>query len=334
MKRVFYITTQYHGSNKQLESLANEMGDAYQVFSCAVSLRSRSVALRPFYIIIYKLCQLLRVNLGVFKKMFLHGFLECPKDDDIIIAKTAPCEFPAILMKAGSRAKLIFIGEPKRIKREMVDILISTPSTLADDPDIFLETLPVRYVSPHFTEAKNKLNISSVGLMLGGNANGYSYSEKDWISIAELARSFYEMGCEVYILTSPRTTKSAEQAIKQSLREIDNGKARIKFSFWSEGDVLSVEHVLKEIDFAIVTEDSASMLSEVISSKIPAAAVYPKGCSYNSLVTPLSAYHSKRGSIMRVDIDNMSCPAMYAWLSESFRPVERAWAEEWSGFWS
>lgn len=329
VKKAFYITTKYHGSNKQLESLANEMYPEYQPIPCSICLRSNSVVLRPFYWLIYLICHFFKVRLFFAKQLFLKGDVCFPGNQDVIIAKTAPCEFTSLLLKSGSGAKLVFMGQPKRIRRKDVDVLISTPSTPVDKADVFFDTLPVSFFSRNEACFFDRSRYFSVGFMIGGDARGYVYSESDWGAISSLVMEFCKNGNDVYIVTSPRTTEVVEHLLRKKIGDDE----RVNFCFWNAVKKVSVEEVLGKIDLAIVTEDSASMLSEVISSRIPTVSFRPSIYSYNSLVTPLAEYHESKETIIRVDSGDLNSSVIEEWCVRVFKPISKTWNQKWYDFW-
>lgn len=250
-------------------------------------------------------------------------------DMDVIIAKTPPFEYPAALLSAGTKAKVVFLGEPRYFSKKYFDIVVSTPSTFCSGADIVLETLPAKlYEELDFDGALVNKEISVWSLVLGGDAKGYSYDLSFFNSLCgEMARISEVLGVKWIISSSPRTSSMAE-------------KVMIEFSsmhpewiedcvIWGKGKRLSLSEIFKRSEMALITEDSASMISEAVNHRVKTVCIRPDVVKYNGLIAPLMTELEKKRRILRVSLSEMSRLSVQEIKDFNFQLLQESWIEAW-----
>lgn len=142
---VFILQSRHHGSNQQLAAIAKSIFPEHTVMRQRFELRSRSKLFRLFCRLLVRLKRStggIRPFAAVLSWLALrHGYVRVT-DRDVIIAKTPPFEYPAMILGAGTGARTVFLGAPRHFSTRDFDTVVSTPSTFCADADIVLETLP------------------------------------------------------------------------------------------------------------------------------------------------------------------------------------------------
>ncbi|MFC3153099.1 ELM1/GtrOC1 family putative glycosyltransferase [Litoribrevibacter euphylliae] len=333
--RVVVLLSKYHGSNQQLLAIAKHLNHG-KVVPIYCELRSRS---KVFYLL-YRFILWIREVSGLSPKLsnllirlVLRNSIQCHQSD-IVLAKTPPFEFPLHLLASGSGAKAYFVGNPKRITRDKYDCLISTPSTQISDAEIQLDMMPTSFTYEEFINTRNSLAVDSNCwcLLIGGNARGFSYSDVHWKELVDyVIDSCVSENIRWVISTSPRTGLEAEDYLKRRLTE--NSGFSGDLHLWSEGvseNRVSVISLLAQAHRVYVTEDSASMLSEAVNTRMPVISLRPKKSEFNSLTTPLVEYHASKNRSYRVEIEDLKTQAtsIESWEITAFSPIESCWSKK------
>ncbi|MDQ8209172.1 ELM1/GtrOC1 family putative glycosyltransferase [Coraliomargarita sp. SDUM461003] len=237
-------------------------------------------------------------------KCILKGDLPELTTDDVVIAKTAPFEFVSYLITAGTGAKILFVGHPKRLDVSCFDWIVATPSTPSSAANIKLELLPGSFTPEEFatTRVASDPTQCCYGFLVGGSSRGYPFCDSDWDALIDLISAIreYDDSAVWSISTSPRTDPYFEdqlKALRTARPELFSG-----VFLWNEGERANVLEVLQCSSLVFVTEDSASMLCEALSTGLPVLSLRPEASTFHSLSTPLSDFHEEKGRLMRFKI--------------------------------
>ena len=253
-----------------------------------------------------------------------------------VLAKTPKFEFPLALVGAASGVRTVFMGQPKRLTPGVFDVLVSTPSTPTDAADIRLEVLPGKIIYRVFREARKQLRDKernedghkyvTWSLLVGGNANGYDFGMADWKALVAMIKAQSERtGCRWLISTSPRTPQAVEQLLQD---ELSDSPYVAGLYLWNHGQKADLLDMLVRSDMVFVSEESASMVSEAINTRLPVVVFHPIQLPrYNSLVTDFVTYHARKGSICRLSSDALQNTFPECWANDGFAPVEECWHE-------
>jgi mitochondrial fission protein ELM1 len=118
---------------------------------------------------------------------------------------------------------------------------------------------------------QNQLQNKSFALLvMGGDGIGYSYKREEWQAMIKNFSEYCALNNSLPLfITSRRTPKEIEEEINQ------NYDTSFSVLFHSEQKRGSFSHLLYIAEHIFVTEDSSTMLSEVISSGKKAISIYP-----------------------------------------------------------
>lgn len=330
MRKIYVLESKYQGSNLQLHGLAQVIPGEYEVVPVQCMLRSR----KKFFYPLYHLTLFLKSHLpytwkfsSVITKLVLKSSCFSIECDSIIIAKTPPYEMPAALLSAGIPSKIIFIGEPRKVSRRYFHQIISTPSCVSEKADCFIDLMPVSFTYEQFRAAR-LLRVprqSAWCILLGGDARGYEYKEEDWLMMIDaLIRHAQLAGVRLIISSSPRTGKEAEQLFKTRLSAYP--ELAQEMVWWSAGDRKKTFDLMLDADLIVVTEDSASMVSEALNTRLPIVAICPSLSCRNSLTTDFVCFHNEKGRLLRLSIAEFFKCDIVQWLSSSWTPLDECWS--------
>lgn len=329
--KAFVLLSKHHGSNKQLLALASELVDPGNVCAIHCELRTR----RKLFYFIFKFLLWLKSKVSnegllsrAFKRLALSNSPSKITENDFIISKTPPFELPSLILKAGTGAKSIHIGSPKRMSRTAFDVLISSPSTPVENASIDLEILPTELTFEKFLAAKPSVNSDHPEywlLLVGGNAKGYNYNDFDWSQVLEqMSLVTKAHSVDWLVVTSPRSSEDVKKILKH---HVSSDKSVIKeLVIWGENDQ-SISELIARSSAAVVTEDSASMLCDVLNTRMPLLALCPSDVKFNSLVTPLVEHHSDQKHLLRQSINNCCLDSFYQWSQDEFIPITKCWTD-------
>lgn len=333
MSKIYILNSKFHGSNIQLRGLANVISEENEIVDLKCKLRSRKTFLFPFYRLVIKVKQHLsgRSPLSSFlTKLVLSDADLSIEDGSIIIAKRAPYEFPAAILAAGNSTRIVFIGKARRLPRRFFDKVISTPSTKAENEDCFLEIMPTAFTYRIFKEQRSACLPKTPYwcVLLGGKARGYDYNERDWATLADaLTEHAKKAKVQLVISSSPRTGTDAEKVIQKKVS--DNLELVRETIWWNRPskEKKGTFELMLGASLVLVTEDSASMISESLNTRLPVVAVHPEATSYNSLTDGLVKYHSRKKSLLRVPISNLKQLDIVQWTRTEWNPIKECWSE-------
>lgn len=328
--RFFILNSKYLGSNRQLFALAECLNPSSPPCPLNSHLRSRSPFLHPMLRLAVSLRQKLSGHSRL-SRFLLFFFLkgDRPRLDsrDILIVKTPPFEYPAILLAAGTNARILFVGNPKRVNPKYFTWILSTPSTPCSHANIVLETLPTSFTFKQFCQESKYINQENKWcLLIGGDSRGIQYSVADWeVLLQKIILAAERSGIRWSVSTSPRTN-----AIFESMLE----KARLRrpdvfddICLWNRGERADLVKIVSGCRFFVVTEDSASMLCDAVNSRCPVVSLRPGNGGVSPLGTPLATYHSARKRVLRLNIPEFDDFKIRAWASKSHKSIDRCWTE-------
>lgn len=330
--KVYILESRHHGSNQQLEVIAKNIFSGHETVSKRFELRSRSKLFRVLCTVLIRLKRFAGGSGGVSRTLswlaLRNGFVAVT-DQDILIAKTPPFEYPLALLAAGTRAKTVFLGTPKHFSPADFDIVVSTPSTHCACADIVLETLPTetQISFPEIGEEDGAMR-PVWALVIGGDAKGYCYSAAFYRHLLTAMKKISAvLGVRWIVSTSPRTPAVAESDIAAFVK--DNPDLVEKSVLWGKGERMQLHDIYARSEAALVTEDSASMVSAAVNQKLRTVCVRPDDAGFNSLVTPLLESLEKKRRILRVDMSSLVGDDPKNLVDFEFYPLRENWVDSW-----
>lgn len=191
-----------------------------------------------------------------------------------------------------SDVALQLVNSP-RFAYEPRSALTLVPSTI--DPD----RLPPRRVLATVADLAG----ARASLMIGGNAHTHRYRTSDWTALVEFVRQSAEtLGLRWQVSTSRRSPAMLRPAFEQLARA---GTIDAFIDYGSAG--AGSADALYGADVVVVTEDSASMVSEGIAARRPLILLRPARTEKSEIITAFAA----RRELAVLPIAGLS-PAVFA----------------------
>lgn len=168
---------------------------------------------------------------------------------------TVVCMRPSLLRPSDFDLVVAPRHDARRCRGDNVLYTMGATSNISD-AFIFAEGVALRSV------VKEELR-HPVGLLVGGNS-AINYITRDMaVELAsEMLLACEEIGCDLLATTSRRTPPDAEKAISDELAEHDRCKYLL---LASRDDFNPVPGIIGVCDVVVVTEDTVSMVSEIIT---------------------------------------------------------------------
>jgi hypothetical protein len=273
-KRVLIISDGIPGHVNQSRGIVTLLKKKYKIFTSEVELESKIYFLRSLIQIIARtLCKNLNTySAGIIINLYKKIQLE---DYDLIVAaggKTAPI---VAAIKHNSNIPAVQLGSPRgSIHASLFNALVTVEKYFNHHANVVTDITPNLY-SPEICSlaAKNKNLSDHILFLIGGQGIGYSYSAWEWESLILNILSINEKTrTPISIVTSRRTDPLVEKKLETQLSEINT-----RYSAWfHKGDKnFNLDALFGSAKKIFVTEDSAMMISESISSGKPVSTLYP-----------------------------------------------------------
>ena len=192
-------------------------------------------------------------------------------DFDLIIAAGGNTSFIAAALSKKYNIPCIQIGSLRGLNSTYFTAHITVEPKDNSSSNIVTLLAPNKY-KPNLE--RNKMSKNKALFLLGGNGAGYTYAMNDWKELEKNIKYFESTtGIKPLIVTSRRTNKLHEDYLyKEMFAYCD--PASVWFHRGGENTDLNI--LFNNSDFIFVTEDSAMMITESISSGLPVSTLSPK----------------------------------------------------------
>ena len=192
------------------------------------------------------------------------------EDFDLLISSGGNTIYHSAALSNLFKIKNIHVGSIKDINLANFEAHITTDAVLNSPNNIVTDLAPTRF-KPDVKE-KSKSNKSL--FLLGGNGAGYLYDESDWKNLINNIKDFVRTkNISPIIVTSRRTNKIHESLIFNEINTISDVAS---VWFQKTGENADLNSIFRMVDAIYVSEDSATMTTEAISSGLPVFTLYPK----------------------------------------------------------
>ena len=195
---------------------------------------------------------------------------------DLIIAaggKTAPY---SAAIKVLNNIPVIQLGSPRGLHSSLFNALVTVERYYEDASNIIASITPNLYSPEICSKAATEKKLPEHLLFLiGGEGIGYAYKDHEWTSLMASIRNLYNKTLlPITIVTSRRSDPKVENILQEGLTGIP-----LQHSAWfHQGDKnFNLAALLGSAKNVFVTEDSAMMISESISSGKPVTTLFPSG---------------------------------------------------------
>ena len=255
----------FNQSKGVVNLISEDIDLEYTVFSSKLKLHFLRSPLKLYQKFLAK--NLNKTNAKKIIKIFQYVDLE---DFDLLISSGGNTIYHSAALSNLFKIKNIHIGSIKDINLTNFEAHITTEAIINSPNNIVSDLAPTRF-KPDVKE-KSKSNKSL--FLLGGNGAGYLYDESDWKNLINNIKDFVETkNISPIIVTSRRTNKIHESLIFDEINTISDN-ASVWFHKTRENADLN--SIFRMVDAIYVSEDSATMTTEAISSGLPVFTLYPK----------------------------------------------------------
>ena len=255
----------FNQSKGVVNLISEDIDLKYTVFSSKLKLHFLRSPLKLYQKFLAK--NFNKTNAKKIIKIFQYVDLE---DFDLLISSGGNTIYHSAALSNLFKIKNIHIGSIKDINLANFEAHITTDAVLNSPNNIVTDLAPTRF-KPDVKE-KSKSNKSL--FLLGGNGAGYLYDESDWKNLINNIKDFVRTkNISPIIVTSRRTNKIHESLI---FNEINTISDIASVWFHKTGDNADLNSIFRMVDVIYVSEDSATMTTEAISSGLPVFTLYPK----------------------------------------------------------
>lgn len=275
MKKVLIISDQIPGHFNQSIGICSLLNENIGVNYAIIEMHWRIHVLRFLFRIFSRmLCKNLtnfnsKLIVSFFKKIDVSGY-------DLLIASGGNTFFINAALSKLHGIPNIQLGSPRGIKSELFNAHLTAERYSNSKNNIVYDVTPNKY-SPKACISNNDIE-KKILLLFGGNGMGYEYSDRDVKNITETMNSLTEKNKkELICVTSRRSKENHENILRQNL----NNLSKRSIWFYRGGENADLRDLFSLSDFIFVTEDSAMMISESISSGKIVTTLFPE-----KVVTP------------------------------------------------
>ena len=273
MKNIIIISDGIPGHVNQSKGVAVLLAQSYPVNIELHEMTFKISFLRALFTIIAKLLlkRPNRTSAKIVSLFYSHIDLE---NCDLIIAaggKTAPCAAANRLL---GNIPAIQLGSPRGMNSNLFNALVTVERYFNHPSNIVASLTPNLYSPEICARSSEEQGLKEhILFLIGGEGIGYSYKEHEWESLITGIQYIHSVTkLPISIVTSRRSDPRVEKKLRSQLCNIP-----IDYSAWfHSGDKdFKLDALLGAAKNIFVTEDSAMMISESISSGQPVTTLYP-----------------------------------------------------------
>ena len=255
----------FNQSKGVVNLISEDIDLEYTVFSSKLKLHFLRSPLKLYQKFLAK--NFNKTNAKKIIKIFQHVDLE---DFDLLISSGGNTIYHSAALSFLFRIKNIHIGSIKGINLDNFQAHITTETVIDSTNNIVTDLAPTRF-KPDINEMTKSQKLL---FLLGGNGAGYLYNESDWKNLINGIKDLAETtNISPIIVTSRRTNKIHESLIFDEMYTISDVAS---VWFHKTGENADLNSIFKMVDAIYVSEDSATMTTEAISSGLPVFTLYPK----------------------------------------------------------
>ncbi len=239
------------------------------------------------------------------------AYFEPPLDGlpspDLIVSRGGVTLFANAWLAGRRDCSNVFIGKLRQMPPSRYSAVILRQDERIEPPYFPLPLFPTRIDPTTFEQKAIEFPWSTarptgrvVSLLIGGDGSGYHYTESDWLALAAGMVEWHRLhGVCWCVTTSRRTPALVEKLIQDSVPR----EAIHEAVWWHQGDrrpcMVAFLAVAEQV---FCTEDSMSMLEEVIASGRPLVSLSPAEAKPNSLFQGFLASRVKAGRMVRLPL--------------------------------
>ena len=230
--------------------------------------------------------------INLFKPIDIRNF-------DLLISSGANTAYVSAALSKIYKVKNIHCGSIKTINLDNYSAHITVEPRNDSPNNIVTKIAPSRF-KPSAVTKKDKQNRSL--FLIGGNGAGYKYNLEDWHDLVQSIKKLSQTKkIKPIIVTSRRTNIHHEDFLYKQLIDYADD-----LSIWAGKDSskLDLDKLFKIVDNIFVTEESATMMSEAISSGLSVCSLAPKNKQPNKLFLAQLERYTEANLIERMHFDS------------------------------
>ncbi len=207
----------------------------------------------------------------LFKPINIEGF-------DLVISSGANTAYLSAAICKIYKIKNIHSGSIKKINLINYSAHITVEPKSDSPNNIVTKIAPTRF-RPSDLSRKEKHN--KILFLIGGNGAGYTYTIEDWQDLVKSIKNISNKSRVIPILvTSRRTQINHEEFLYSQLIDLADD-----LSIWTNRNntELDLNMLFNSVDNIFVTEESATMTAEAISSGLPVFTLCPRNANPTKL---------------------------------------------------
>lgn len=296
IRKILVLVPDYLGERQKIDTLADVIAAEYGAEIAHGVLNDTNVTFRrrvarfllymPFVPYIIKSQSFFQWM--YFRLAFEASGLPANFKPDLVITSQAKRLLSGATLSVLYDAKWLFIGLPKHVSR-WAPHLTATITVSSDQSDVENITKSLQHpliisldVTPtRMRRLRSRAQTSDkaegqkwVAVFVGGDTRGqgkrYHYDDAAWDRFTQVLRDIADNSAMRFMLsTSPRTGARGEEKIEAFLSEDEITNKVVRAVFYGKEPEDVVSDFLNKADFAIVTEDSRSMISDCIAAGVP-----------------------------------------------------------------
>ncbi len=273
MKNILIISDGIPGHFNQSKGVASILAKRHISRISIVDLKFKSYQLRGFITFLSRLLMRMPNKLTAKFTSFLYSSIDTNKFDLVIASGGNTAAFTAAL-KILNDVPLIQLGSPRGLHSSLFNALVTAERYHEDSSNVIASITPNLY-SPEVcaSAAKEKDLKEHLLFLIGGEGIGYSYQKKEWDSLIVVIKNLYKKtNLPITIVTSRRSDPEVEKKFQSDLKNIP-----LEYSVWFHKGAkdFNLAPLFGSAKNIFVTEDSAMMISESISSGKPVTTLFP-----------------------------------------------------------
>ena len=252
---------------------------------------------------------------------------QCPV---IVISTLGGSELYSALLAKKFNIPNIHLVKIKRLPQTLFSMSIAHQGVKPTDQQVEMPTPFTRFFKDDLQKAAGNLEkpvgASYALLLLGGDAPKIHYRSSDWDKIFLFLEKFsHHTDIKWLISTSPRTPDAAIEKVKQLSRKSD-AVQEISIYKGGEGDISKLPVYIANSDYAFITGESISMISDALALGLSTVALAVKGLEENETINTFLEAQKAQQNFKKAFIDDLS--------QDISLPVTDTEKECWTeGFW-
>ena len=275
MKNMLIISDGIPGHFNQSKGVASILSKKHPSNINIIELSFKSHQFRRLITVLSRLLMKIPNRLTAKIISFFYSSINTNEIDLIIAAggKTAPY---SAALKILNDIPVIQLGSPRGLHSSLFNALVTIERYYEDSSNIIASITPNLYSPEVCTIAAKQKNLNEhILFLIGGEGIGYSYEDREWESLISVIKDLYnETHLPITVVTSRRSDPKVERKIQSELQEIP-----LDYSAWFHQGArnFNLAALFGAAKNIFVTEDSAMMISESISSGKPVTTLFPSG---------------------------------------------------------